>query len=110
MRAINLIPPFILLSAVGRLPDPTLLNLTTINPVTPIDPVIPINPTVDPKHTQALPSSFKEPQSITISEGLPSIPGKLTKRIQLGQFIKQAELLPDQLGTITALPDEDGSI
>ena len=56
-----------------------------------------------------MPSSFKEPQPVTIGEGLPPVPGKLAKRIQSGQFIELAELLPDQLGAITALPDEDGS-
>ena len=36
---------------------------------------------------------------IYINSGLPSIPAKLVKRIQEGQFVEMAELSPMQLGS-----------
>ena len=43
---------------------------------------------------------------MTIGEGLHPVPGKLIKKIESGQFIELAELLPEQLG-ITAACDDD---
>ena len=51
-------------------------------------------------HSVALPTQVppvKAPTSIYIGGGMPPIPAKLAKRIQEGQFIEIAELLPDFL-------------
>ena len=89
--------------AVGSLPDCTLLNNLEI-----------MDPTTRPTHAElshpppSTPSTPQlEPQAMTIGEGLPPVPGKLIKKIESGQFIELAELLPDRLG-FTAASDDDG--
>ena len=44
---------------------------------------------------------------LSIGAGLPPVPLKLVKRIQVGEFIDMSELLPDRLG-INAGPPLDG--
>ena len=45
--------------------------------------------------------------ALSIGAGLPPVPQKLVARIQAGEFIDMAELLPDHLG-VNAAPAETG--
>ena len=43
---------------------------------------------------------------VCIIDGLPPIPTKLDKRIEEGQFIEMAELVPERLSSLDSLNDE----
>ena len=45
--------------------------------------------------------------TLSIDTGLPPVPFKLVKRIQAGEFLNVAELLPDRLGIRTESTDKD---
>ena len=71
----------------GKLPDKTLL-----------DHVVTTLPTTDKDgHKSNTPSTV-----LSIGAGLPPVPQKLVNRIQAGEFVDMAELLPDCMGVTTA--------
>ena len=73
--------------AVGTLHPPTTLQQVAI-----ID-----------SGTGLSPSGTSKDTYLCIGAGLPPIPPRLVTRIEAGEFIDMAELLPDQLGPATTL-------
>ena len=69
-------------AAVGAVPDGSLLNHV---------------PTTDPADKAG------DPPGISVGAGLPPVPKKLVDRIQAGEFVDMAELLPDRMGCTAAL-------
>ena len=85
-----LIPGTFYLTALGGLPAGALDHLGIIGEQTP--------PHTDPEEPTA---------ALSIGAGLPPVPCKLVKRIQAGEFIDMAELLPDRLGIRAGNTDKD---
>ena len=79
------------LTALGTVPDGSLLgHVATTDP---------IDKTSDPP-SAAKPSP---PAMFSVGAGLPPVPKKLVDRIQGGEFVDMAELLPDRMGCTAAL-------
>ena len=79
-------------AAVGAVPDGSLLSHV---------------PTTDPADKAGDPPGIraKDPSSamFSVGAGLPPVPKKLVNRIQAGEFVDMAELLPDRMGCTAAL-------
>ena len=96
----------------GSLPAAPLLgHVPTITPTTLSsgfnDAILPIPTSV--MTTNATIADIQEAvhRAISIGQGLPPVPKKLVNKIESGEYLDMAELLPDRLGSYRSLTPED---
>ena len=49
-------------------------------------------------------------RAISIGQGLPPVPKKIVNKIESGEYLDMAELLPDRLGSYRSLTPEDRGV
>ena len=92
-------------------PAPLLGHVPTITPTTlssgSHNAILPIPTSVMTTNATITDTQAAAHRAISIGQGLPPVPKKLVNKIESGEYLDMAELLPDRLGSYRSLTLED---